>query len=70
MGPADANPYLALSAALASGLKGIAEGIEPEPMIEGNAYEQTHPSHLALPQSLAEASAVLKHSHTARHAVW
>ncbi len=66
VGPADANPYLALSAALASGLKGIAEGIEPEPMIEGNAYEQTHPSHLALPQSLAEASAVLKHSHTAR----
>ena len=66
VGPADANPYLALSAALASGLQGIAEGLEPEPMVEGNAYDQTHPQHLALPQSLSDATALFKHSRTAR----
>jgi len=35
---ADANPYLVIAAALASGILGIKEKIEPKPAIEGNAY--------------------------------
>ena len=66
VGPADANPYLALTAALASGLYGIEQQIEPEPMVTGNAYDQQHPDHLALPQSLPEAAARLRQSPVAR----
>jgi glutamine synthetase len=35
---ADANPYLAFAAALASGLDGIARRTEPPPMFSGDAY--------------------------------
>jgi len=35
---ADANPYLAFAAALASGLDGIANKIEPPPVFEGDVY--------------------------------
>ena len=66
VGPADANPYLALTAALASGLYGIEQQIEPEPMVTGNAYDQQHPDHLALPQSLPEAATQLRQSPVAR----
>ena len=66
VGPADANPYLALSAALASGLYGSAHQIEPEPIVEGNAYEQSQPENLALPQSLANAAEQFIHSAVAR----
>lgn len=38
IGPADANPYLVLAAALASGLYGIEHKLEIEPLT-GNAYE-------------------------------
>jgi len=66
--PADANPYLALSAALASGLAGIEERLElPEPVI-GSAYEADAPAHLALPSSLAQASRRLRESALARGA--
>lgn len=66
LGSADANPYLALAAALGAGLIGIEQGWEPEPMIEGNAYEQSHPEHQALPRSLWEAAQRLKQSDAAR----
>ncbi len=66
LGSADANPYLALAAALGAGLVGIEQGWEPEPMIEGNAYEQSHPEHQALPRSLWEAAQRLKQSDAAR----
>jgi glutamine synthetase len=66
VGPADANPYLALTAALASGLYGIANQIEPHPMVEGNAYEQTFPEQLALPESLSEAAHRFRQSSVAR----
>ena len=36
---ADCNPYMAYAAALASGLDGIANKIEPPPMFEGDAYQ-------------------------------
>jgi len=35
---ADANPYLAFAAAMASGLDGIKDKIEPPPMFEGDVY--------------------------------
>ncbi len=66
LGSADANPYLALAAALGAGLVGIEQGWEPEPMIEGNAYEQSHPEHQALPRNLWEAAQRLKQSDAAR----
>ncbi len=66
LGSADANPYLALAAALGAGLYGIEQGWEPEPMIEGNAYDRQHPDHLALPATLWESAQRLKASEAAR----
>jgi len=66
LGAADANPYLALAAALGSGLYGIEQQWEPEPQIMGNAYEQAHPQHLALPRTLWDAAQALKSSAAAR----
>jgi glutamine synthetase len=63
---ADANPYLALAAALASGLHGIEEEIEPPQPIEGNAYEQQLPKSIALPHTLWDAAQRLKASKVAR----
>ena len=66
IGSADANPYLALSAALASGLRGIEQGLQPEPMVQGNAYTQQFPEHLRLPTTLWEAAQRLRQSEAAR----
>ncbi|MDI3325588.1 glutamine synthetase [Pontibacterium granulatum] len=66
LGSADGNPYLAMAAALASGLYGIQNEWEPEPMVEGNAYEQQHPGHLHLPSTLWDAAQRLKNSKAAR----
>ncbi|MDP6829423.1 MAG: glutamine synthetase [Alphaproteobacteria bacterium] len=63
---ADANPYLALAAALGAGLWGIEHGIEPSASVTGNAYDQRQPKRLALPQSLGEAAQRLGHSKPAR----
>lgn len=63
---ADCNPYLALAAAIASGLHGIEAELSPEPKIEGNAYEQKFPKRLALPTTLMEAAGRLKSSKVAR----
>ncbi|MEW6282183.1 MAG: glutamine synthetase [Candidatus Eremiobacterota bacterium] len=63
---ADANPYLALAAALASGLYGIQKKLEPRESIAGNAYEQQLPAELALPTTLWEAAQRLKASSFAR----
>ncbi|NMH64159.1 glutamine synthetase family protein [Shewanella salipaludis] len=65
LGAADANPYLALAAALGSGLYGIMHKWEPLPEVKGNAYDQTHDASLALPTSLWEAAAQLKQSQAA-----
>ncbi len=54
IGPADANPYLALTAALSTGLRGIEEGLELGPMIEGNAFTSNVPQE-PLPTTLAGA---------------
>jgi glutamine synthetase len=63
---ADANPYIILAAALGSGLWGIENRIEPEPLVEGNAYDHKFPEHLALPRTLWEAAQRLKQSKMAR----
>jgi len=67
LGAADANPYLALAAALGSGLVGIEQQWEPENEIIGNAYEQEHPAHLALPNTLWDAAQAFKQSDAARN---
>ncbi len=54
---ADGNPYLAMAAALASGLHGIEKRIEPSKPVTGNAYESDLPQ---LPRSLSESAARLK----------
>jgi glutamine synthetase len=63
---ADANPYVILAAAVASGLWGIENRVEPEPLVEGNAYDHKFPEHLALPRTLWDAAQRLKNSSMAR----
>jgi glutamine synthetase len=63
---ADANPYVILAAALGSGLWGIENKVEPDPVVEGNAYERKFPERLALPRTLWEAAQRLKASEMAR----
>lgn len=63
---ADINPYLALAAAIGSGLWGIANRVEPDAAVEGNAYEKRFPETRALPRTLTEAAARLKASQAAR----
>jgi glutamine synthetase len=63
---ADANPYVILSAALASGLWGIENRIEPEEQVKGNAYDKELPEHLRLASTLWEAAQRLKRSQPAR----
>ena len=65
LGSADANPYLALAAALGAGLHGIEQQWEPEPQVTGNAYEQKHSAELALPATLWEAAQKFKASEVA-----
>ncbi|KTC93774.1 MULTISPECIES: glutamine synthetase family protein [Legionella] len=66
LGSADANPYLALAAALGSGLYGIEHELEPVQEIKGNAYAQSHDEELALPHTLWDAAQRLKNSNAAR----
>jgi glutamine synthetase len=63
---ADVNPYLALAAALGSGLWGIENRVEPDSPIVGNAYEKTHAPERALPRTLFEAADRLAGSSAAR----
>jgi len=63
---ADSNPYVILAAALASGLWGIEQKIEPEAMVTGNAYDRKFPARLALPRTLWDSAQRLKASRAAR----
>jgi glutamine synthetase len=66
VGGADLNPYLALSAIIASGLHGIEAGLELEPALEGNAYAaQERPQ---LPATLRDARELFAASAVAREA--
>jgi len=62
---ADINPYIALSAAIGSGLWGIENKIEPTEAVTGNAYDKTFPAPLSLPQTLTEAAGRLRKSKVA-----
>lgn len=62
---ADINPYLAIAAAIGSGLWGIEQRIEPDEPISGNAYDRKLPAKRQLPRSLAEAAARLAGSKAA-----
>lgn len=62
---ADANPYLGLAAALASGLWGIEQGLALDPPSQGNAYEQKLTKNLQLPPTLWDAAQRLKASKAA-----
>lgn len=66
LGSADANPYIALAAALGAGLMGIEQQWEPTAAVVGNAYEQSHAAELALPQTLGAAATRLRQSEAAR----
>lgn len=63
---ADINPYIALAAAIASGLSGVERELTPSKPITGNAYEAKFPKSLALPNTLWDAAAALKNSEVAR----
>ena len=60
---ADANPYLAFAALLASGLYGIEQKLELEPPLEGNAYESDAKR---FPHALRDAIAELERGTVAR----
>jgi len=63
---ADINPYLAIAAALGSGLWGIEQRIEPDAPITGNAYDRTLPARRQLPRTLDEAAHRLARSRAAQ----
>lgn len=63
---ADANPYVALAAALASGLWGIENRVEPSAPIVGNAYAVPEDPARAFPRTLGEAAERLAGSSVAR----
>ncbi|MEX2963732.1 glutamine synthetase family protein [Microbulbifer sp. TYP-18] len=66
LGAADANPYLALAAALGSGLYGVLQRWEPGEPVAGNAYALTQTAELALPRTLWDAAQRLKASEVAQ----
>jgi glutamine synthetase len=63
---ADINPYVALAAAIGSGLWGIEHRIDPDAPIEGNAYARNYPPDRQLPHTLWDAAQRLKASEAAR----
>ena len=63
---ADIKPYIALAAAIGSGLWGIEHRIEPGAALTGNAYEVKLPDERALPRTLWDAAQRLKASQPAR----
>ncbi|HEX5183314.1 MAG TPA: hypothetical protein VFW19_09210 [Allosphingosinicella sp.] len=63
---ADINPYIALAAAIGSGLWGMEHRIEPDAPIEGNAYALDPPPERRLPATLWDAAQRLRGSKAAR----
>jgi glutamine synthetase len=66
VGGADLNPYLALSAIIASGLHGVDAGLELEPAFEGSAYAAGDVARV--PKTLAAARELFAASDVAREA--
>ena len=66
---ADINPYLAIAAAIGSGLWGIENQIEPDEPISGNAYDRSCRPSASCRARLSEAAERLAHSSAAQGAV-
>jgi glutamine synthetase len=66
VGGADLNPYLALSAIIASGLHGVEQGLELEPALDGNAYAAA--GRPRVPTTMTDARALFAESDVARAA--
>ncbi|MFT4101790.1 MAG: glutamine synthetase [Burkholderiaceae bacterium] len=66
IGSADANPYIALAGALGAGLLGIEQKLQPTPIVQGSAYEQTFPGEMRFPATLWDAAQRFKASQAAR----
>jgi glutamine synthetase len=66
VGGADLNPYMALSGIIAAGLHGVDQGLELEPVFEGNAYAAHDKPRV--PGSLLEARELFAASEIARGA--
>ncbi|BBM02112.1 glutamine synthetase family protein [Microbulbifer sp. GL-2] len=66
LGAADANPYLALAAALGSGLYGVMQQWQPSEPIEGNAYALAPEPQLTLPATLWDSAQCLRASAAAK----
>lgn len=64
---ADCNPYLAYTAALASGLDGVANQIEPPDIFEGDVYAAQHLPRV--PYTLREATELFAHSDFVRESL-
>jgi glutamine synthetase len=62
----DVNPYLAAAAALAGGLHGIEQGIEPPDLTDADVYALPPGAVPELPRTLAEAIERLAGGHVAR----
>ncbi|MCC7411903.1 MAG: glutamine synthetase [Gammaproteobacteria bacterium] len=65
---ADANPYLAVAALVAAGMRGIAEGVAPTAPLRGDAGGREQPDAPQLPHSFDEAVERLRASRFARAA--
>jgi len=63
---ADMNPYLALAAAIGSGLWGVEQQMEPTEPTRGNAYGARFRKAQQLPRTLGEAAIRLRQSKVAR----
>ncbi|MCO1334646.1 glutamine synthetase [Microbulbifer sp. OS29] len=66
LGAADANPYLALAAALGSGLYGVMQQWQPSEPIAGNAYTVAAETEQVLPATLWESAQRFRDSEAAR----
>ncbi len=67
IGGSDMNPYLALAAMIAAGIKGIEDRMELAPPIRGDVYEDVTGGEI--PGSLREATATLRNSAMLRAAM-
>jgi glutamine synthetase len=62
----DANPYLAIAAALACGLDGIEQALDPPPPVSGDVYGSAGNDAPGLPTTLRDATRLLAGSDLAR----
>jgi glutamine synthetase len=67
IGGSDINPYLAIAAIMAAGIKGLEDKLELAPPTKGDIYKDDNAK--SLPTSLRDASETLRHSKMLREAM-